>query len=173
MKPTFASTGSRLERGIRDRSIGRTSPSPLESQNATILSQRTWPRSYSTVSRPTKARSSLTRRSNCGGLCSSMRAKSQCGRYTGENCPAACNHVARCPPRCEPTPPPMIENLKRTIWATAVKLRPNMDPAEYKRLVLGSIFGRYVSDTFQAKGTAMTARLAGPADESHRSQSGR
>ncbi|GDY36345.1 MULTISPECIES: type I restriction-modification system subunit M N-terminal domain-containing protein [unclassified Acidovorax] len=67
----------------------------------------------------------------------------------------------------------MIENLKRTIWATAVKLRPNMDPAEYKRLVLGSIFGRYVSDTFQAKGTAMTARLAGPADESHRSQSGR
>lgn len=67
----------------------------------------------------------------------------------------------------------MIENLKRTIWATTVKLRANMDAAEFTRLVLGSIFGRYISDTFQAKSTAMTARLAGPADESRCSQPGR
>lgn len=67
----------------------------------------------------------------------------------------------------------MIENLKRTIWATTGKRRANMDAAEYKRLVLGSIFGRHTSDTFRVKSTAMTARLAGPADESRRSQPGR
>lgn len=67
----------------------------------------------------------------------------------------------------------MIEDLKRTFWATTDKLRANMDAAEYKRLVLGPIFGRYISDTFQAKGTELPTRLAGPADESHRSQSGR
>ena len=43
----------------------------------------------------------------------------------------------------------------------------------YKHLVLGLIFVRYISDTFQAKSTELTARLADPADESHRSQSGR
>lgn len=67
----------------------------------------------------------------------------------------------------------MIENLQRTIWATAVKLPANMDAAEYKRLVLGSIFGRYISDTVPATSTAMTARLTGPADESRCSQPGR
>lgn len=66
----------------------------------------------------------------------------------------------------------MIENLERTIWATTVKLHANMHAAEYKRLVLGGIIGRYTSDTFQAKCTAMTARLAGPADESRRSRPG-
>ena len=33
----------------------------------------------------------------------------------------------------------MIEDLKRTLWATADKLRANMDAAEYKHLVLGLI----------------------------------
>jgi type I restriction enzyme M protein len=59
----------------------------------------------------------------------------------------------------------MIEDLKRTLWATADKLRANMDAAEYKHLVLGLIFLKYISDTFQAKRTELTARLADPADE--------
>ena len=48
----------------------------------------------------------------------------------------------------------MIEDIKRTLWATADKLRANMDAAEYKHLVLGLIFLKYISDTFQAKRTA-------------------
>lgn len=39
---------------------------------------------------------------------------------------------------------------KRTLWATADKLRVNMDAAEYKHLVLGLIFLKYVSDAFQS-----------------------
>ena len=59
----------------------------------------------------------------------------------------------------------MIEDLKRTLWATADKLRANMDAAEYKHLVLGLIFLKYISDTFQAKRTELAARFADPADE--------
>ena len=33
----------------------------------------------------------------------------------------------------------MIDDLKKTLWATADKLRANMDAAEYKHLVLGPV----------------------------------
>ena len=59
----------------------------------------------------------------------------------------------------------MIEDIRRTLWATADKLRANMDAAEYKHLVLGLIFLKYISDTFQAKRTELAARFADPADE--------
>lgn len=59
----------------------------------------------------------------------------------------------------------MIEDIKRTLWATADKLRANMDAAEYKHLVLGLIFLKYISDTFQAKRSELTARFADPADD--------
>ena len=31
----------------------------------------------------------------------------------------------------------MIDDIKKTLWATADKLRANMDAAEYKHIVLG------------------------------------
>jgi type I restriction enzyme M protein len=31
----------------------------------------------------------------------------------------------------------VIEDIKKTLWASADKLRANMDAAEYKHLVLG------------------------------------
>ena len=34
----------------------------------------------------------------------------------------------------------MIDDIKKTLWASADKLRANMDAAEYKHLVLGLIF---------------------------------
>ena len=33
----------------------------------------------------------------------------------------------------------MLDDIKKTLWATADKLRTNMDAAEYKHLVLGLI----------------------------------
>lgn len=44
----------------------------------------------------------------------------------------------------------MAENneLERTLWAAADKLRSNMDAAEYKHVVLGLIFLKYISDAF-------------------------
>lgn len=37
----------------------------------------------------------------------------------------------------------MLDDLEKTLWATADKLRANMDAAEYKHLVLGLIFRAY------------------------------
>ena len=44
----------------------------------------------------------------------------------------------------------MAENneLEKTLWAAADKLRSNMDAAEYKHVVLGLIFLKYISDAF-------------------------
>lgn len=45
----------------------------------------------------------------------------------------------------------MSENSKieTTLWKTADKLRNNMDAAEYKHVVLGLIFLKYISDSFE------------------------
>ena len=59
----------------------------------------------------------------------------------------------------------MLEHIKKTLWATADKLRANMDAAEYKHLVLGLIFVKYISDTFNAKRVELTRRFADTADE--------
>ena len=39
--------------------------------------------------------------------------------------------------------------LEKTLWQTADKLRKNMDAAEYKHIVLGLIFLKYISDAFE------------------------
>lgn len=59
----------------------------------------------------------------------------------------------------------MLDDIKKTLWATADKLRANMDAAEYKHLVLGLIFLKYISDTFAARRAEVVARLADPNDE--------
>jgi type I restriction enzyme M protein len=42
------------------------------------------------------------------------------------------------------------QELERTLWLAADKLRSNMDAAEYKHVVLGLIFLKYISDAFDA-----------------------
>ncbi len=61
----------------------------------------------------------------------------------------------------------MLDNIKRTLWATADKLRANVDAAEYKHLVLGLIFLKYISDTFAARRAEIETRLKTPGDEYH------
>lgn len=51
----------------------------------------------------------------------------------------------------------MIEDIKKTLWATADKLRANMDAAECKHVVLGLIFVKYISGTIRP--AAMSLRL--------------
>lgn len=43
------------------------------------------------------------------------------------------------------------------LWATADKLRGNMEPSDYKHVALGLIFLKYISDAFEAKRTALLA----------------
>ena len=52
----------------------------------------------------------------------------------------------------------MQEALKKTLWASADKLHANMDAAEYKHLVLGLIFVKYISDAFEAKHAEVAAQ---------------
>ncbi|MBN2683101.1 MAG: SAM-dependent DNA methyltransferase [Bacteroidales bacterium] len=41
------------------------------------------------------------------------------------------------------------QTLEKTLWLAADKLRSNMDAAEYKHVVLGLIFLKYISDSFK------------------------
>ena len=41
------------------------------------------------------------------------------------------------------------ESLEQKLWKAADKLRKNMDAAEYKHIVLGLIFLKYISDAFE------------------------
>ena len=59
----------------------------------------------------------------------------------------------------------MLDDIKKTLWATADKLRANMDAAEYKHLVLGLIFIKYISDSFAAHHSNLVRRLQDPKDE--------
>lgn len=59
----------------------------------------------------------------------------------------------------------MLDDIKKTLWATADKLRVNLDAAEYKHLVLGLIFVKYISDTFLAKQGELKQRLRDTKDE--------
>ena len=47
--------------------------------------------------------------------------------------------------------------LEKTLWAAADKLRSNMDAAEYKHIVLGLIFLKYISDAFNDLHQKLTA----------------
>jgi type I restriction enzyme M protein len=50
----------------------------------------------------------------------------------------------------------MVKDLEKTLWATADKLRNNMDAAEYKHIVLGLIFLKYISDSFKELHTKLS-----------------
>ena len=50
------------------------------------------------------------------------------------------------------------------LWAAADALRNNMDAAEYKHVVLGLIFLKYISDAFEAKHAGLAAQTAEGAD---------
>lgn len=57
------------------------------------------------------------------------------------------------------------QELKKTLWAAADKLRSNMDAAEYKHIVLGLIFLKYVSDTFSERQEELLHKFTDPDDE--------
>ena len=45
--------------------------------------------------------------------------------------------------------------FEKQIWDAACVLRGNMDASEYKSVVLGLIFLKYISDRFEAKYNAL------------------
>lgn len=55
--------------------------------------------------------------------------------------------------------------FEKKLWAAADKLRSNMDAAEYKHIVLGLIFLKYVSDTFSERRAELRRKFTDPNDE--------
>jgi type I restriction enzyme M protein len=58
-----------------------------------------------------------------------------------------------------------IKNLEKTLWTAADKLRSNMDAAEYKHVVLGLIFLKYISDAFNGRYEQLKLELEDPRSE--------
>ncbi len=56
------------------------------------------------------------------------------------------------------------------LWQAADALRNNMDAAEYKHVVLGLIFLKYISDAFEAKHTELEAQRKQGADPEDRDE---
>nr|WP_254214049.1 class I SAM-dependent DNA methyltransferase [Burkholderia multivorans] len=57
------------------------------------------------------------------------------------------------------------QDLKKTLWAAADKLRSSMDAAEYKHIVLGLIFLKYISDAFDERRAQLTAAFGNQEDD--------
>ena len=53
-------------------------------------------------------------------------------------------------------------DFKETLWKAADKLRNQMDAAEYKHIVLGLIFLKYISDTFDNQREKIKIMVSNP-----------
>ena len=65
------------------------------------------------------------------------------------------------PPRTkkEPSAPSTMKELKDTLWKAADKLRGSMDASQYKDVILGLVFLKYVSDAYDERRTAIRDEL--------------
>ena len=59
------------------------------------------------------------------------------------------------------------KSLEDTLWEAADKLRNKIDPGEYKHVVLGLIFLKYVSDVFNRHRQLLETRFTDPKSEWH------
>jgi len=53
------------------------------------------------------------------------------------------------------------KTLEQTLWEAADKLRGNQEPSEYKHVVLGLVFLKYISDRFEERRTTLETELIG------------
>ena len=60
-----------------------------------------------------------------------------------------------------------LSGLEADLWKAADKLRAELDAANYKHIVLGLIFLKYISDSFSAQQQRITADLKNPASPYH------
>ena len=67
-------------------------------------------------------------------------------------------------PRSTTDPTSASLGFEPQLWQAADALRNNMDAAEYKHVVLGLLFLKYISDAFEAKHAALEAERAQGAD---------
>jgi len=59
----------------------------------------------------------------------------------------------------------MSQDFKQVLWKSADKLRAQMDAAEYKHIVLGLIFLKYISDTFVKQQENVRSMVSEPSSD--------
>jgi type I restriction enzyme M protein len=62
------------------------------------------------------------------------------------------------------------ETIEKTLWKAADKLRKNINAAEYKDVVLGLIFLKYISIAFEKLHADLTAQIDQGADPEDREE---
>lgn len=62
--------------------------------------------------------------------------------------------------RTDPSAPMTMKELKDTLWKAADKLRGSMDASQYKDVILGLVFLKYVSDAFDERREQIRTDLA-------------
>lgn len=63
--------------------------------------------------------------------------------------------------------PSTMKELKDTLWKAADKLRGSMDASQYKDVILGLVFLKYVSDAFDERRTAIRTELEADGYDTH------
>src|SRR5687768_18578246 len=65
------------------------------------------------------------------------------------------------PPRTKaaPTAPSTMRELKDTLWKAADKLRGSLSASQYKDVILGLVFLKYVSDAYTERREAIRSEL--------------
>ena len=63
--------------------------------------------------------------------------------------------------------PSTMKELKDTLWKAADKLRGSMDASQYKDVILGLVFLKYISDRFEARRAAIDASLSDPTSKDY------
>ena len=53
--------------------------------------------------------------------------------------------------KAEPTAPSTMKELKDTLWKAADKLRGSLSASQYKDVILGLVFLKYVSDAYDER----------------------
>jgi type I restriction enzyme M protein len=71
------------------------------------------------------------------------------------------------PPVASKKSPPNGSALgfEATLWSAAEKLKGNMDAGEYKHVVLGLIFLKYISDAFEERHAALAKDKSADAED--------
>jgi type I restriction enzyme M protein len=86
-------------------------------------------------------------------------------RKNGSDPTSNSDDVARAKkPDSEPPSSDALVGFEDKLWQAADKLRNNMDAAEYKHVVLGLIFLKYISDAFEEKHAVLTEDKKSGAD---------
>jgi len=58
-----------------------------------------------------------------------------------------------------------LNNLEKKLWTSANKLLPSLDASQYKHVVLGLVFLKYVSDSFDARRKQLTEQFTNPEND--------